>query len=124
MLQEIIKADENAFDDYINNLLHEIWVCNLERYQDIIASTVVIDYDNKQELLNTCRLFAILRYIAQERKLHICFDERYFNKKLHLKEPYLGYPKEGLQSVKLLFTAPQPFYDYNVFYDPYDLITM
>lgn len=42
----------------------------------------------------------------------------------HLAKAYIAGPTYGKKSVKMLFTAPQAFYDYNVFYDTYSLTTL
>ncbi|MGL5677043.1 MAG: hypothetical protein ACRDDX_11555 [Cellulosilyticaceae bacterium] len=124
MLNQIVHCEENMFNGYLNNLLHGLWKCPQEVYQTLVNEDVTIDFQNAQQLKNICRLFAVVRYVAVARHFTIKYPEIFYDEKLYLEPAYIAGPTYGKKSVKMLFTAPQAFYDYNVFYDTYSLTTL
>lgn len=118
----IINIDECNFNHCLNNLLHEITKCTKSYYQELINKEIVIDFEDEQQILNTCRMFAIIRYVASSRGFDIKYPEIYFDKRLHLKRAYK--PDYTFNRAEVFFKAPQEFYDYNVLYDTNSLITL
>lgn len=124
MLNSLIHCQEEMFNPLLNNLLHGLWKCPIEQYQQLAETDLEVDLEDEQQLLNLCRAFAVIRYVAVERGFRIKYPALFFDKRLHLPKAYIAGPTYGKKSVKMLFTAPQAFYDYNVFYDTYSLTTL
>lgn len=123
MVDVIISSNDNVdlFNLLLSNILNRLWSCTSGEYQDLANYRPDIDFENYRQIENTCKLFAIIRYIAMVRKFNIKFNEIYFDKRLHLKIPYYGEYANGKDCVRLLTRSPQPFYDYNCFYYTYSL---
>lgn len=124
MLNQMIHCDEEVFNAYLNNLLHGLWKCPQETYQELVNQDLSLDLTNQQQLKNICRTFAVIRYVALKRGFKIIYPPIFYDARLHLEPAYRAGPTYGKKSVKILFTAPQAFYDYNVFYDEYSLTTL
>lgn len=124
MLDQMVHCEETQFNGYLNNLLHGLWKCPKDAYQSLVQEAITLDFDNAQQLKNICRTFAVIRYVANARKFIIKYPDIFYDKRLHLQPAYIAGPTYGKKSVKMLFTAPQAFYDYNVFYDTYSLTTL
>lgn len=125
-LESIINSDDNAkdFNLLLSNTLNYLWAFTEDEYKEFVRVKPCIDFDNYRCIENTCKLFAIIRYVARARGFFLKFDEIYFDSRLYLKKPYYGEYATGEDCVRLLTDSPQSFYDYNVFYYPHSLHIM
>lgn len=114
-------AGAEEFNLILSNSLNYLWKFTEEEYQIFVSVKPDIDFSNYRCIENTCKLFAIIRYVARARNFYLKFNDVYFDKRLHLKNPYYGENATGKDCVRMLTNSPQPFYDYNVFYYPHSL---
>lgn len=125
-LNSIIHFD-GGVDDFnliLSNSLNYLWAFSEDEYQEFVYVKPDIDFDSYRHIENTCKLFAIVRYVARARGFFLKFNDVYFDKRLYLKEPYYGEYATGKDCVRMLTNSPQPFYDYNAFYYPHSLHIM
>lgn len=125
-LNSIVNSEEDStdFDLTLGNLLNRLWACDEELYSELVSISPDIDFNNERHIENTCKMFAIIRIVADLRSFCLEFNKVYFDKRLHLDEPYFGSNNPSRESAIMLFTASQPCYDYNAFYYPHSLHIM